>query len=477
MVQAQGDRFEVVAAGGAGSGPRRAGRGAFGRVLSPAAALVVLWWAAWWPAGCGGDDAAADADVSGETDVDGGADADADGDADADVSEDIEAGEGLDADVSEDADAVGDDGGDVPVPPMNALVVLTSDYATGGVSVIDLDTVGAAPAVVVDAAPAHGDAMLACGSAAGGAGERVFHVVERLGSDRVRRFRVTATGVEEAGGFELEDGTNPQDAIPLSVGQWAVPLYERNALLFLAGDLSGVAETVDLAALAFGADGLCEMHRGVEWSGRLYVSLQELDRSGTWWTPEGPGLLAVIRLSAGGGHELIDVRPGTAGLQALELSGVNPVGPMRVVGDGSSARMLVATVGAYGANDGGLEAVDDPDAETSAGFVVTEEDLGGDIGDWVVLEGGVGFAVVTVGFSEDRVMRFDAAAGRVESEPLVVSGGYTLSALADAGDERLAVADRTAGSAGVRLFDVRTGEELTAAPIAVGLPPAGVCRP
>jgi len=473
MVQVNGNRVRVASVGGAGSGPRSAPRGALGPA-SRRVALAALLWAAWWPAGCGGDDAEADATADADAPGDGEAVGDADADADRDVPTETE--READAGAEDDGGAEGEADADVPdvAPAMNALVVLTSDYATGGVSLIDLDTGDTAPAVIVDAATAHGDAMLACGPAE----DRSFHVVERLGADRVRRFRVTATGVEETAVLELDDGTNPQDLIPLSVGEWAVPLYERNDLLFLAGDLSGVAEAVDLSALADTADGLCEMHRGVEWGGRLYVSVQRLDRGGPMWVPTGPGVLAVVDLSGTGGTPaLVDLDPGTAGVQGVALAGANPVGPVRVVGEGSAARMLVATVGAYGENDGGLEAVDDPDAETSAGFVVTEADLGGDIGDWVVLEGGMGFAVVTAGFAEDRLVRFDAETGEVDAAPLRVSGAYTLSGLADAGGGRLAVGDRTPGSSGVRLFDPATGSERTAAPIEVGLPPVAACRP
>lgn len=484
MVQAKRNPGELVSAGAAGSGPRRAGGEARPRVrstLSAPAALVLLCWAAFGPAGCGDDDdgdadVAADADVPGDGEV--GADADGDAEAGEDVAPDVPAE--ADAEVEDEGGVDGEADADVPdvAPAMNALVVLTSDYATGGVSVIDLDTVEATPEVVIDAATAHGDAMLACAPAVEGPGERVFHVVERLGSDRVRRFRVTATGVEETEVLDLEDGTNPQDAVPLSVGQWAVPLYERNGLAFAAGDLSEVEQVVDLSPLADSADGLCEMHRGVEWGGRLYVSLQRLDRGGAWWVPTGPGVLAVVELSGtGGAHELVDLDLGEEGVQGVALVGANPVGPVRLVGEGSGARLMVGTVGEYGVSDGGLEAVRDPASGSSSGFVVREEALGGDLGDWVVLAGDAGFAVVTVGFAEDRLVRFDAGTGEVEAEPLLVSGGYTLSGLADAGGGRLAVADRTEGSAGVRLFDAATGSELTAGAIGVGLPPVSLCRP
>jgi len=81
---------------------------------------------------------------------------------------------------------------------------------------------------------------------------------------------------------------------------------------------------------------------------------------------------------------------------------------------------------------------------------------------------------VTVGFAEDRLVPFDLDTGGTGA-PLLAVGGYALSGLVDLGDGRIAVGDRTDGATGVRVFDVETGVEETAAPIAVGLPPVAAC--
>ena len=435
---------------------------------------LALGWLLGLGVGCGGDD---DVDVGDGAELPDGADGDADGDAEPDVAPD---GADGDADGDADADADGDADADIvdTIPRVNALAVLTSDYATGSVAVIDLDTLDTTVAVNPDALAVHGDAMLSCAPSPEGTLHQTFHVVERLGADRVRLLKLSAAEVDVLATLELEDGTNPQDAVPLSVGQYAVPLYERTGLAFAGEDLGGVVQTVELAALADATDGLPEMHRAVELGDYLYVSLQRLDRSGTTWSPTGPGVLGLIALSTDGGeHMLLDVDPGTTGTQGITLLGSNPVGPLRVVTDDLGSRVMVATVGEYGVNDGGLESVVDPLSGMSAGFAVTEEALGGDLGDWLVLGGIVGYAVVTAGFSEDRIVRFNLMSGMVDPEPMVVSGGYTLSGLTDLGDGRLAVSDRTAGAAGIRLFDADSKVELTAEPIDVGLPPVSSCRP
>jgi hypothetical protein len=135
----------------------------------------------------------------------------------------------------------------------------------------------------------------------------------------------------------------------------------------------------------------------------------------------------------------------------------------------------VSTVGTYGVNDGGIEAVSDPLSGRSTGFVVTEEQLGGDMSDWIVVDGGPGFAIVTAASTTDRVVRFNASSGMVDPEPVLESAGYTLSGLADLGGGWIAVGDRTAGAAGIRVFDASTKAEVTTVPIGVGLPPVMAC--
>jgi hypothetical protein len=374
---------------------------------------------------------------------------------------------------------VTDEGEDDAAPPWTkTLVVLTSDYATGGISAIDVDSIGGTLRASVGASTAHSDAMLRCLVADVPERAGDFFVVERMGADRVRRMKVDNGVVSEQAAYSFESGANPQDAALLvldSTEQVAVPLYERTTLAFLAGDLSGIERTVDLAPLADAADGLPEMYRAVRSADLLLVSLQLLDRGVTTWTPTGTGVLAAVSLDgAGEAHALLDLST-DAGTQGVRLLTANPTGPMRPVSDGTTTRLFLSTVGAYGANDGAIEVVADPMTGSSAGVVVDEAALGGDLSDWIVTAGGPGFALVTVGFATDRIVRFQPVSGMVDPEPVVEAAGYSLSGLVDLGDGRIAVGDRTAGAAGIRVFDASTKVELTAAPIDVGLPPVMAC--
>ncbi len=355
--------------------------------------------------------------------------------------------------IDDGADAEADDG----AGESRMLAVVSTDYMVGSVSLIDLDTLETVASAVV-----HADAVLRC------RGDGVFDVVERLGSDRIRRFRVSATGIEEVAGIDLPDGSNPQDAAALSTGEIGVPLYGTTSFAFLAGDLSASAGSTDLADLADSADGLPEMYGAVETAGRLFVSLQLLDRTASPWSPTGPGVLAVIDPAT---RMLADMGAGP-GVQGVVLALENPFGPMRVFGPA----ILLSAVGAYGVEDGGIEAVN-PATGTTLGIVVPESALGGDISDWIVRADDTGFALITAGFAEDRLVRFDLDSGATVGAPLLVSAGFTLSGLVDLDDGRIAVGDRTAGSAGMRIFDAESGAELTGTPISVGLPPVAACLP
>lgn len=431
----------------------------------PVSLALAAAWIAGAP-GCGDDSggppdvADADADVSDTTDaIDTGdapeveTDDDAGGD---DVEED--AGDVVDGDEIADGDEV-DDGGP---PPPRPLVVLTSDYSTGGVAAIDLDTL----AVAGDAVAVHSDAVLRCRT--GG----VFDVVERAGADRIRRFEIADWAITEIAALDLTAGSNPQDAFVLSTGEIAVPQYESTLLAFVEGDLSAVGTTTDLADFADSPDGLPEMYGAVEVGGRLFVSLQLLDRS-TTWGPTGPGVLAAVDPST---HALIDLDGSTAGVQGVTLAGENPFGPMRL--DEARSRILLSVVGVFGATDGGIEAVD-PAAGTSSGFVISEADLGGDATDWIVREDGTGYALVVGTDFTDRVLPIDSVAGTVGATPIVASAAYSLSGLALLPGDRLAVGDRGSGArlGGVRIFDTATGSEITSSPIDVGLPPVAACIP
>jgi len=147
-------------------------------------------------------------------------------------------------------------------------------------------------------------------------------------------------------------------------------------------------------------------------------------------------------------------------MQGIALTGNNPRAGLHH--DVEHGRLLVGTTGAYGALDGGVEAIDLTTLR-STGFLITEADLGGDL-DFVVASDASHAFVVAAG-----VLRAWNPETRVLGATLVASD---VSAVLISGDT-LYVAARMGASAGIRAFRVLDSVETTPAsgPLAVGALP------
>ena len=186
---------------------------------------------------------------------------------------------------------------------------------------------------------------------------------------------------------------------------------------------------------------------------RLYVSLQKLDQD-NFFTPAENGSIVVI-----------DVATGTV-LAEIELSGENPFGQTKGIPtrDGD---LIVGEVGNFGINDGGIERVD-TDSQTARGFFITEEDLGGDIVDFVLVTDTTGYAVLSLPDFTNSVVAFDTTS-RTVTATLISGESISDIELNDRG--QLFVAQRTPQRPGVRIFNIHDNSEQTAQPIDLDLPP------
>jgi hypothetical protein len=346
---------------------------------------------------------------------------------------------------------------------VDRVVVVTSDWQTGGVSLLD----PAAGTVRTDIAPACPDAVV---RAHGG----LLYVVNRTGCDNIEVVD-PATG-EVLHEFSVGNGTNPQDIAVISPSRAYVSRYETNDLLEVDLDTGARVDSISLAPFA-DADGLCEMHRMRLAGDRLFVELQRMVRH-TWpelWVAEPPSMLAVVDVRT---RRLVDVDPALPGVQAIALAGINPVAP--IVVDPESGDLLVPEAGQYGVLDaGGIERVD-PVTLQSEGFLVREETLGGDLVDFAIMAAGregdrparpperLVFAIVSLAGYNTVLLRVDADAGIVV-DTLRNPGGYTLADIL-LHDGKLFLSDRDYGEPGIRVYDAITGQPL-AGPISTGLPP------
>jgi hypothetical protein len=104
---------------------------------------------------------------------------------------------------------------------------------------------------------------------------------------------------------------------------------------------------------------------------------------------------------------LVDVDPGSPGMQGIELAGTNPFTTLAHAPDGD---LLVGNIGEYGVLDGGIERVD-PAALESAGWVIRESTLGGDLLAFALADAMHGFAIVSDASFNNRLVAFNPATG------------------------------------------------------------------
>jgi len=263
--------------------------------------------------------------------------------------------------------------------------------------------------------------------------------------------------------FSVGVDSNPQDIAFVSPARAFVTRYESTELWEIDPRTGLQTDAIDLALFA-DTDGLPEMHQMAVYGGFLFVTLQRLDRD-AYWEPVPPSYLAVIDLAT---NELHDVDPITPGIQAIELAATNP--NSGIVVDPQTGDFLIGEAGSYGAADGGVERFD-PQTLTSAGMVVTEEELGGNLDFWTTDDGLHGYGLVLGSMWETEVREFDLQTGAIVGTP-AASPAYAYSHfLIDCPRDQLFVSDRTYENPGVRVFGLSTYGELTSGPIDVGLYP------
>ena len=265
--------------------------------------------------------------------------------------------------------------------------------------------------------------------------------------------------------FSVGPGSNPQDIVFASSSRAYVSRYESTWLYEVDPTAGTVTDSVDLSTFA-DADGIPEMAGMALLDDLLFVAIQRIDRA-LYWTPVPPSYLAVVDTDT---NELIDVDPGTPGIQGIELTGTNPY--TEVLVDELEGVIYVGESGHWGVLDGGIEAIDTV-ALSALGFVSTEAQLGGDLYDFTLPVEGRAHAVVSVSTPdwEQFCVSFDWESG-VKLQEVWRPGGYDVMDIeTHAGTAQLFLSDRTYTNPGVRVFDARDDAQLTTSPLDVGLPP------
>ena len=342
-------------------------------------------------------------------------------------------------------------GGGAPSLEGTSAFVVTTDFSTGSFAVFP---VLQPDRVARDVERIHSDAVARVH-------DGLVYVVNRLGGDNVQAIDPTA-GYSTRWQCSVDNGSNPHDIAFAAPNKAYVTRYERAELLVVdpttGPDCAGFARgTVDLSALA-DADGLPEMDQAVVIGGKLYVTLQRLDRR-NFFRPTDRSLIAVV-----------DVASDTL-VGSIPLTGTNPFAETAgLVPDPVTGTLLVSEVGEFArVDDGGIERVD-PAAGTASGFFVTESDLGGNVTDVVVIDDHHAYAIVLDARAASRVVRFDPTTRQVV-KTLVAADEFLVDIALGPDGETLYLTDRTLKHPGIRRFAIGDDSEIMPSPIDTGLPP------
>lgn len=330
----------------------------------------------------------------------------------------------------------------------NHAYVITSDFATGGLSVIDLDTRQVTPNV----ATVHPDATLRIHNG-------LIYVLNRFGQDNIQIIdpgKNFATRRQ----YSTGNGSNPQDIVFVTALKGYISRYGSAEVLVVHPSSGVQLNTISLAAFA-DSDGLPEMAgMAMVWP-YVFVACQRL----TNFAASNPSMVVVIDARS---DAIVDADATTPGVQAITLTGRNPISDF--VYDSAGQSLLIGCAGAFGAMDGGIERID-PVTLQSLGFAITEATLGGDVLDIAWNDPDHSYAVVSDASFNASVVAWSANAGTlVGSGPVYAPGGFSVPDCAVNGRGELYICDNTFTAPGVRVFSAGPDTPL-AGPLTTGLPP------
>ena len=356
--------------------------------------------------------------------------------------------------------------------------VTTTDYETGNFATINLD----------DQSVKKYEIALSSDAVAKTINDKIY-VINRYGQDNITIYSPPNFSTPPIQ-FSTGDRSNPHDIVLSSSDKAYITLYEKNYLLVVNPNTKEELKKIDISSFA-DSDGIPEADQMVIVNGILYVTLQKLDRF-NYYQPAGKGQILMI-----------DTVSDTI-LGSVLLTGQNPYD---INYQNSTNKLVVSEVGKfYDLPDGGIETVDlngclswhdvidTYDAYVSgqtawpevitcyneytrqgvSGFILSEEDLGGDISDFVMKPlSSQGYIIVTDVDSNTSIVSFDIEQAVKLKDILNPKKGFIYSGIA-LGDDKLLVGDRLSSNPGVRIISTLTDEEITTKPINTGLPPFSI---
>ena len=315
-------------------------------------------------------------------------------------------------------------------------------------------------------------------------GERLY-IINRFTHDNIQV--LDARDLRLIRQYSVGVGSNPQDLVVVGSKAYVSALGHPSIRILQPETGEKIGE-IDLAALSersekpCQSDGVCEGERCIEgfcardslpelagmhlYAGRwLFVLAQRLDRYQNFF-PVAKGKIAIIDTES------------DQWVETLETASTNP---LYLAVEPEGEELFVGQVGEWMGVDGKprLDGVIERFSmreRRSLGVILREEELGGNIGSFAMLSRTKGFVIRTGESWQTELVSFslqgDAVTIQAHAASPCLAGiscfGFVQVVRSPRGD--LALLDRYERKAGIRIFDA-LGQEQTAEPIDLGLPP------
>jgi hypothetical protein len=313
--------------------------------------------------------------------------------------------------------------------------------------------------------PIHSDASLRFWDG------KIF-IINKLNKDSIQILNPNLGNITEKE-FSVNTGTNPHDIQLINPNKAYVSRYNSRSLLIINPndgsflgeiDLSQYAETSSAGGIP---DGLPEMSWMVRYGGRLFITLQRLDRNnpGGFFPPSDKSLLIEL--------DTVSNKP----LREFTFQSTNPISKPQVVTIFGSPHIIFSTPGRLGfisELDGGIEAFNLDLNQFRSGFLLQETNAGGDILDVQVKDENLGFASVLDKQFNKKIISFNPQSGLVFQSLIEVPSSVSsnFSGLLLTRDGLLILGIRDFSGPGVLVFDTNGGiRSLTPIPIRTELTP------
>lgn len=347
----------------------------------------------------------------------------------------------------------------------NNIGVVTSDFGGGGrYNVVEPRGGFALPGL----APIHSDAIARFQAG------RVY-IVNRLNRDSIQVLNPEFANLTERE-FSVGQGTNPHDIAILSSEKAYISRYNSRSILIVnpqAGipigeiDLSRYSENISGGGIP---DGLPEMSWMVQFQGRVFVTIQRLDRN----HPQG-------FLPPSGESYLLELDPiRDTVIASYRFQSTNPFSKPQVREIFGEPYLIIATSGRMGfisELDGGVEAFRLASNQFRPGYLLDEKVAGGDILSVQVRNDSEGYASILDRSFNKRIVQFRPDTGSITQVLLEIphSQATNFSGMVLTQDDLLIVGVSDFRSPGILVFDTHGAlRRLTPIPIPLELTPTDI---